>query len=113
MRALSPVVWSEGMYLAPHHFQAQNRYFEDSIRFATSTLWFENYGLIAGEISPDALENGTISLLHARGIFPDGLVFQMPESDPLPSPRQIGDLFPPTRDRLTVFLAVPPHKPDG
>jgi len=24
---LSKVVWSEGMYLAQHHFQAQSRYF--------------------------------------------------------------------------------------
>src|SRR5579875_3347737 len=32
MRNLSRVVWSEGMYIAPHHFQAQNRYFEDSVQ---------------------------------------------------------------------------------
>ncbi|MDQ6666555.1 MAG: type VI secretion system baseplate subunit TssK [Acidobacteriota bacterium] len=113
MRLLSPVVWSEGMYLGPHHFQAQNRYFEDSIRFATSALWFENSGLVGGEIHAEALENGTIALLHARGVFPDGLVFHMPESDPLPAPRPMADLFPPTRDKVTVFLAVPAHKPDG
>src|SRR4051794_35998425 len=36
MRSLSRVVWFEGMYLGPHHFQAQSRYFEDSTNFATS-----------------------------------------------------------------------------
>ena len=30
MKLLSRVVWAEGMYLAPQHFQAQNRYFEEA-----------------------------------------------------------------------------------
>jgi type VI secretion system protein ImpJ len=32
MKYLSRVVWPEDMYLGPHHFQAQSRYFEDSQR---------------------------------------------------------------------------------
>ena len=84
MRLLSRVVWSEGMYLGPHHFQAQSRYFEDSIQFATSSLWFASFGLVGVELDADALHNGTVSLVHARGIFPDGLPFNMPESDALP-----------------------------
>jgi len=87
MKYLSPVVWAEGMYLGPHHFQAQSRYFEDSILFATSSLWHCNYGLSVYAMDPEALTNGTVSVLHARGIFPDGLQFHMPESDPLPEPR--------------------------
>jgi type VI secretion system protein ImpJ len=107
------VVWSEGMYLGPHHFQVQSRYFEDSIQFATSSLWFAAYGLAGLEMDADALHNGTVSTLHARGIFPDGLIFNMPESDVLPEPRAIADLFPPTRDSITMLLAIPPRKPNG
>src|ERR1041385_4736982 len=84
MRTLSRVVWSEGMYLGPHHFQVQSRYFEDSTQFATSSLWFAPYGVAGCELDADALQNGTLSVLHARGIFPDGLAFEMPECDPLP-----------------------------
>ena len=84
MKHLSRVVWSEGMYLGPHHFQAQSRYFEDSVLFATSALWFEPYGLAGCQLDPEALRNGTVSLVHARGIFPDGLLFHMPECDALP-----------------------------
>lgn len=113
MKLLSRVVWSEGMYLGPHHFQVQSRYFEDSIQFATSSLWFAAYGLAGLELDADALHNGTVNLLHARGIFPDGLIFNMPESDALPEPRAIADLFPPTRDSITVMLAIPPRKPNG
>ena len=63
MRSLSQVVWSEGMYLGPHEFQAQARYFEDAIHFAADALWFQGYGLIGATLDSDALRNGTVSLL--------------------------------------------------
>src|ERR1044072_8334159 len=88
--------WSGGMHLGPHHFQVQSRYFEDSIRFAAASLWFSSYGLSGLELDAEALLNGTISVIHARGIFPDGLPFNMPESDELPQPRVVAGLFPPT-----------------
>ena len=112
MKSLSRVVWSEGMHLGPHHFQAQSHYFEDSIQFAISALWPNAWGLAGCEIDAAALRNGTLSVVHCRGVFADGLVFNMPESDPLPDPRPIADLFPPTRDTLTVSLAVAARQPD-
>jgi type VI secretion system protein ImpJ len=101
------------MYLGPHHFQAQNRYFEDSIQTAVSSLWFKPHGLLGCALNEEALRNGTLSLIHARGIFEDGLLFLMPESDAVPEARPIADLFPPTRDRLTILLGVPRRKPEG
>jgi type VI secretion system protein ImpJ len=113
MKLLSKIVWSEGMYLAPHHFQAQNRYFEDSVHFATSSLWNEIYGFAACEVDADALQNGLLSVSHARGIFQDGLAFDMPECDALPQARAFADLFSPTADSLTISLAVPRWVADG
>lgn len=110
---LSRVVWSEGMHLTPNHFQVQNRYFEDSIQFAASALCFEPYGFLGLALDAEALHNGTLSLQHARGIFPDGLAFQMPDCDPLPQARSIADLFPPTREKVVALLAIPEHKSDG
>ncbi len=113
MKYLSRVVWSEGMYLGPHHFQVQSRYFEDFIQFATTALWFESYGLIGSMLDPEALFNGTVSLIHARGVFPDGLAFHMPDPDPPPPTRNIAEAFPPARDSIVLHLAVPARKPDG
>jgi type VI secretion system protein ImpJ len=107
------VVWSEGMYLGPHHFQVQSRYFEDSLGFAISTLWYASYGLAGIDMDPDALLRGEVAIRTARGIFPDGLLFNMPESDAVPVKRPIGSLFPPTRDSLRVLLAIPPLKSRG
>jgi type VI secretion system protein ImpJ len=113
MKHLSKVVWFEGMYLAPHHFQAQTQSFEDLIQFSTSNLWFEPYGLVGFELDAEALRNGGVTLVHARGIFPDGLTFHMPDSDPLPPARYIADLFPPTQEFTTVYLVLPSRRPQG
>ena len=87
MSFLSQVVWSEGMYLGPHEFQAQARYFESAIHFATSSLWYCGYGLAGLELDHDALRNGTVSLLHASGILRDGTPFQIPDADARPAAR--------------------------
>ncbi len=113
MRLLSKVVWSEGMYLGPHHFQAQNSYFENLIQFASTALWFEPYGFIGYQLDPEALSNGTVTLVHARGIFSDGLPFHMPEFDALPEPVRIADVFSPISDSLRISLAVPAIPSNG
>lgn len=113
MSFLSRVVWSEGMYIGPHHFQAQSRYFEDSTQFVTASLRRDYYGFLACEMNAEALRNGTLALVEARGIFPDGLLFKMPEADPLPPARPIAEIFPADRDRLTVYLSIQPRKAMG
>lgn len=113
MKNLSRVVWSEGMFVGPHHFQVQNRYYEDTIQFSTASVWYQPVGFTGFELDAESLRGGTLALLHARGIFPDGLPFHMPEFDPLPAPRALADLVPPTRDSVEVLLAVPEHRPDG
>jgi type VI secretion system protein ImpJ len=113
MTKLSKVIWSEGMHLGPHHFQSQASYFESTVHFTASSLWYAGYGFAACQLDSEALRNGNVALTHASGFFADGLSFQIPESDPAPEPRAIAELFPATRDRLGVLLAVPQRKPAG
>ncbi len=113
MKHLSRVVWAEGMYLGPHHFQAQSRYFEDSIRFVTEALGDGTHGLTGCALDEEALSNGTVVIVHAGGIMPDGTPFYMPESDPLPPPRDVTQVISPASNRLTVLLALPRHKYNG
>jgi type VI secretion system protein ImpJ len=107
MARLSSVVWREGMHLAQHHFQTQSRYFEDSIHFALSNLFLAPHGLLGIAMDVDALRNELVSLVHARGIMPDGLAFQIPDGDPLPAPLAVRDRFSPTQDGHIVLLAIP------
>src|ERR1700722_11605653 len=113
MRTLTKPVWSEGMYLGPHHFQAQSRYFEDALDFVTTSLWRDAYGFSGLQFDPDALRNGTLALTHARGLFSDGLAFDLPGSDVAPPPRDFATLFSPVADHLTMHLAVPVNLREG
>jgi type VI secretion system protein ImpJ len=113
MKFLSRVVWSEGMYLAPHHFQAQSRYFDDSVAFMTRSLWADAWGYLDLELDSKAVKNGDVSVLHASGIFADGLTFEMPAPDTAPPARRITSLFPPEASELMLCLAVPARRNDG
>jgi type VI secretion system protein ImpJ len=110
MGSLSRVVWSEGMHLAQHHFQAQSAYFEDVTGAALSSLFHAPYGLIACELDDEALLNGTAAVVAARGIMPDGLPFSFPDDAPPPALR-ISDLFSPTQSSHVLLLAVPEYRP--
>ncbi len=110
MRHLSKVVWFEGMYLAPQHFQAQAHSFEDLVHFSTSNLWFEPYGILGQELDAESLRNGLVAIKHGRGVFPDGLIYHFPNSDPAPPPRNILDVFPVTHESTLLYLAVPPYQ---
>lgn len=107
MPLLSRVVWQDGMHLAQHHFQAQNRYAESAIHFAVTSTRFRSDGFSSLEIDGAALANGQFALRQARGTMRDGLVFRMPDSDPVPEPIALADRFPPTTDSSEVLLAVP------
>jgi type VI secretion system protein ImpJ len=113
MKFLSRVVWSEGMYLGPHHFQTQSRYVEDTVGFLVSSLWHEPWGLLHAEFDQEAIRNGNAILLHASGIFADGLIFELPSSDPPPPARNLTEAFPSTDAALPLYLAVPARTDNG
>lgn len=101
------------MYLAPHHFQAQRRHFDDAVALTLSTLFAFAYGVVSAALDEEALRNGTLALLHARGILPDGTPFSIPDGDAAPAPSRLADRFSPTRDGHVVHLALPAWQRDG
>lgn len=107
------VVWREGMHLSQHHFQAQSRHHEDAIHFALSQLYFKPYGLAGLELDAESLRNGVARVVHARGVMPDGLPFNVPESDAAPAPHDIRDAFSPTQPSHLVLLTVPAFRRGG
>jgi type VI secretion system protein ImpJ len=109
--SMARVVWHEGMHLAQHTFQAQSRYFEDSIQFVVSHLFVAPYGVAGLDLDAAALQNGTVSVLHARGVMPDGLPFHIPQGDPPPPPLDIRELFSPTQDSQLLLLTIPSYQP--
>lgn len=113
MKLLSHVVWSEGMYISPLHFQTQSRHFEDSLAFLVATLWGEPWGLSYFALDTEAIRNGRATLAQASGIFPDSLLFDLPSSDPVPEPRDVAELFTPTDASIVLHLAIPRRRPNS
>jgi type VI secretion system protein ImpJ len=97
------VVWSEGLFLRPQHFQQQERYLERHVEIRATALRAHGWGFSELEFERDLLSTGKLALRRARGVFPDGTPFSMPDDDPLPLALSVP---PSTRDR-TVYLAVP------
>lgn len=97
------VVWSEGLFLRPQHFQQQERYLERHVEIRATALRAHGWGFSEIEFERDLLGTGKLALRRARGVFPDGTPFSMPDDDPLPPALEVP---PNTRDR-TVFLALP------
>ena len=113
MTDLSRVVWREGMHLGQHHFQLQQRYFEDSIRFAIDQLFYKPYGLISCTFDVEALANGFVSLVRARGLMPDGTPFSFPDGDDTPDGIDVRTQFSPTERTQDVYLAIPAVRQDS
>ena len=91
------VVWTEGMFLTPQHFQTQDQYFERLLDFRFAASQFANRGVTQLDIDSEALANGNFRLNKAVGIMPDGEPFDIPDADEAPPSRSIKEFFPPVR----------------
>jgi len=107
MSAHNRVVWSEGLFLQPQHFQQQDRYFERYVEGRCQPLVPYSWGFTEVEFERDFLKIGKVGLRRLAGVFPDGTPFRMPDDDPLPTPIDIG---PDVRDQR-LHLAVPLRRP--
>ena len=99
----SKVVWSEGMFLQPQHFQQQDRYTEALVRQSCSPLRPYGWGIAHLALDREALALGKIALTAAWGLLPDGTPFAVPDHDPPPAPLDVGTDVRNTR----VMLALP------
>ena len=113
MKFLSRVVWSEGMQLGPHHFQTQSRYFEDTLWFLSANARQNPWGFLNYSLDQEAIRNGQAILSFASGILPDGLIFDLPDSDAAPDPASLKSLFTPTDSEITLYLAIPCRQDQG
>jgi type VI secretion system protein ImpJ len=97
------VIWSEGMFLQPQHFQQQDRYLEGLINGRCLGLLPYDRGFYQLKIDTDLLRTGKFSLTACKGTFPDGTPFDLPEQNELPRPL---DVPVEVRDEI-VYLAIP------
>jgi type VI secretion system protein ImpJ len=87
--------------------QAQDVFHEDSLQFRMDGLSYCPWGFRTLTLNREALAGGNLAIDMASGIFPDGLAFDIPESDPAPLPKPLAGYFDALRDTVDVYLAVP------
>jgi type VI secretion system protein ImpJ len=106
MSSNNKVVWSEGLFLRPQHFQQHDRYFERFIEGRSAALRSHSWGFTDVQVERELLAIGKLGLKRASGVFPDGTPFSMPDDEPLPPPME---LTAQVRDK-GVLLAIPVRK---
>jgi len=99
----SKVVWSEGMFLRPQHFQQQERFIEFFAHARALPMEGFFWGFRELALDVDALALGRIAIASAQGILPDGTPFHVPAHGAAPEPL---DVTAADKDQL-VYLSIP------
>jgi type VI secretion system protein ImpJ len=108
----SKVLWSEGLFLRPQHFQQQDRYHEARLNQTASALHPYSWGVRKLSVDHEALKSDTLRINELSLIFPDGEVYRAPESDALPLQVRLSELAPAVQN-VTYHVALPSLKPHG
>ena len=97
------VIWREGMFRRPQHFQQHDRYIEGLVEGRCARLRPYAWGLYDLQLDKELLAQGKLVVTVCRGVFPDGTPFNVPDEDDPPPPLDV----PENTKNAKVFLALP------
>jgi type VI secretion system protein ImpJ len=104
----SKVLWSEGLFLRPHHFQQGDRYVEHLVEGRTRHATPYPWGFSHLEVDLDLAQQSRFSVRRAAGVMPDGTPFDIPGDSPLPEPIHVPD----SAASHLVWLSIPVGAPN-
>lgn len=107
MQRFHRIVWNEGLFLSPQHFQQSDLFHESEIVERTRVSSPFPWGIYSLDLDREELSRGVVKVLSARGLFPNGTAFRVPDVDPAPPSLPIKDRFDLRSDTIDVFLAIP------
>ena len=102
----SKVLWSEGLFLQPHHFQQADRYTENLVSGLARRISPYAWGVSELEIDEEVLKVGQFALKSCAGLTQDGTVFRVPSSEDHPPALEVPD----TIKDCVVYLSVPQRR---
>ena len=103
------VIWTEGMFLQPLHFQQQDRNFQQWVESRCGGLQSFSWGITHLEIDQQLLTLGKFAITVCRGVFPDGTPFSIPEQHPAPTPLEVSA----AAKNEIIYLALPVQRISG
>ena len=99
------ILWGEGLFLRPQHFQLQDSYQEQRLNYTIrSTIPFA-YGVQNIRFDESQLSTHILALEHIEMLWQDGEIYSAPAKDLLPNPIQLDDLN--FRGEMLIYLALP------
>jgi len=101
------IMWSEGMFLLPQHFQYQDQFHQHQLAEARHSHSPFHWGVQALSFDEGALEQGTLRLTRLKLLFPDGTLVDAPQHDPLPPGRDLNELSRNGEVKVHVALRTP------
>ncbi|MEF9672817.1 type VI secretion system baseplate subunit TssK [Pseudomonas sp. PCH446] len=81
MSSHDSVVWSEGMFLLPQHFQQQERHYRARLAQVLRAVQPHGWGFAALKIDVAQLALGTLALSACEGVMPDGSPFALTDEE--------------------------------
>src|SRR6185436_10773510 len=97
------VIWSQGMFLQPHHFQQEARFTENLLDARVRAGQPYAWGFDELVLDESQLALGRVGVLRASGVMPDGTAFSIPDSDALPPALDVAS----DATNEVIYLAVP------
>ena len=89
----SKVLWGEGLFLRPQHFQQQDQYHEHRLNESIKAVHPYAWGVHQLQVDRDALANNTLRILELSLRFQDGELFDAPGLDEMPDPVDLSQLL--------------------
>lgn len=112
MSHAAKVLWGEGLFLRPQHFQRQDAYHEARLHHMAQALHPYGWGVRAIGFDLDALASGMLRTTHMALIFPDGEPYSAPQGDMLPPPIAL-DTLQAGQNAITFHLVLHPVRELG
>ena len=108
----SKLLWGEGLFLRPQHFQRQDAYHEWRLNEVSTALHPYAWGVRQCKVDVDALVTGVLRFTELRLIFPDGELYSAPQEDELPAPVSLDSIAAGSTD-LVFHAALAPMRSNG
>ncbi len=102
----SKVLWTEGLFLQPHHFQQSDRHTEALVAGLAHRVAPYAWGVSALEIDTEVLKVGQFAVRSCAGLTQDGTVFRVPSADDHPPALEV----PSDAKDCVVYLSVPQRR---
>lgn len=106
MNSAPKVLWGEGLFLRPQHFQRQDAYHETRLQQTATALHPYAWGVRSIDVDREALAHSSLRFNELSAIFPDGEIYRAPQDDALPAAISLSEI-PLTQQRITFCLAMP------